>query len=272
MKLFKGSAKKPFMKATIVIPARMGSTRFPGKPLALIKGTSLLERVWRIARAVNGVDNIIIATDHQDIADCAEGFGADVAMTSSTCKTGSDRVAEAISGMDNSGAVIFSLQGDSVLTPPWIIEDVLKIMRLEPEAAIATPAVRLSGESLKGFVAEKKKGSTTGTCVVTDLDGFALYFSKTLLPFYRDGNPREILRHIGLYAYRYDTLLKFKDLPQGNLEQVEKLEQLRALENGIKVRVVEVDYRNRTPASVDCPEDITLVEQIIDKEGELLNT
>ena len=256
----------------IVIPVRMASTRFPGKPLAKIAGLSMIERVWRIACAVEGADSVLIATDSQEIEKHAAGFGAEVVITSSSCRTGSDRVAMAVREIVDKPDIVFSLQGDAVLTPPWIVEAVLAELKRDAGVEIATPAVRLRDSALDEYVQRKAAGSTTGTNVVFDNDRNALYFSKALIPFNREQNweAGEIYQHIGLYGYRLAVLERFCQLPPGRLENIEKLEQLRALENGIGIRVVEVDYRGRTPASVDRPEDVALVEDIISREGEIL--
>lgn len=249
---------------TIVIPARMASTRFPKKPMALIAGMSMLERVWRIAQAVPEAKQVLIATDDPVLKVFAEEFGANVIMTSPDCLTGTDRVAEVAREMGEEG-IYFSLQGDAPITPPWVIGEVLKAMIDDPNVQIATPAVRLEGKVLEEFAETKKRGSSTGTSVVFDKNRNALYFSKSLIPF-----RGPVYRHIGLYGYRADVLQKLNELPEGPFEKAEMLEQLRALENGIDIRVVEVDYRGRTHGSVDRPEDIAFVEKIIAEEGELL--
>ncbi|MGE3953819.1 MAG: 3-deoxy-manno-octulosonate cytidylyltransferase [Parachlamydiales bacterium] len=250
----------------IVIPARMGSTRFPNKPLAKIKGVAMVERVWRIGRAAGA--QVVVATDDAELAHFAKGFGAEVVMTHPTHKTGSDRAAEVADHFPDA-AVILVLQGDAPLTPPWVVKALLDEMERHPNVEVATPAVRLTGEAKVAFIQSKREGSSTGTTVVFDLNRDALYFSKALLPFSRKGEP-EIFRHIGLYAYRREALLRLTRLPQSPLEKTEGLEQLRALENGIPIRIVEVDYRGRTHGSVDRPEDIATVEEIIEREGELV--
>jgi 3-deoxy-manno-octulosonate cytidylyltransferase (CMP-KDO synthetase) len=253
----------------IVIPARMASTRFPNKPLAPILGEPMIKRVWRIAKSVEGADEVIIATDDPLLKDFAEGFGASVVMTSPDCLTGTDRVAE-IARLMPQCELFFNLQGDAVLTPPWVIGEVLKGILDDPEVEIATPAVLLEGQAKIDFISSKRGGSTSGTCVVFDRKGNALYFSKGLIPLSRDGTG-PIYRHIGLYAYKRETLLRFTQLKESPLEKAEKLEPLRALENGISIRVVPVDYRGRTHGSVDRPEDVLFVESIIQREGELLS-
>lgn len=257
--------------ALIVIPARMASTRFPNKPMALIAGKTMIERVWAIGKAVGRAHEVVIATDDEQLRNFALGFGAKVLMTSPACPTGTDRVAEASLKLDHH-TIFFSLQGDAVLTPPWVINAVLEAMLKDPSIQMATPAVRLKGKALSDFVASKRGGNSSGTTVVFDKLGNALYFSKALIPFDRnENNPdRPIFRHIGLYGYRMQTLQQLNQLPEGPLERSEKLEQLRALENGIPIRVVEVDYRGRTHGSVDRPEDVRFIEEVIAHEGELL--
>ncbi len=256
--------------SVIVIPARMASSRFPGKPMVEIAGTSLLERVWRIAKAVGSADAVVIATDNQEIRQHAQSFSADVVMTSKQCKTGTDRVAEAVQQLEQDYSIIFNLQGDAVLTPPWIIGSVIKLLKSNPLYQLATPAVILQGQQKLDFIATKKTGSSSGTSVVFSKSKRALYFSKTLLPYARGKAEQTIYRHIGLYGYRKQCLLQLTALEQTPLEQTEQLEQLRALENDIDIYVELVDYQGRTHGSVDNPSDIAVVEAIIQQEGELV--
>lgn len=255
----------------IVIPARLGSTRFPGKPLVKIMGRTLLERVWRIAMASKCAQKVLIATDSEEIANEADRVGAEAILTSSDCRTGTDRVSQALECSQISAEYIINLQGDAVLTPPWIIDDVAEQMWRDPTVKLASPMVKLTGESLKSMVEAKRLGSTSGTLVVCDRFRNALYFSKTLIPHVRSGHELDHARflHIGLYGYRRSVLKEFCNLAEGELEKLEKLEQLRALENGIPIRMVEVDLRNRSLASVDCPDDALRAEAIIRREGEL---
>lgn len=255
----------------IVIPCRMGSSRFPAKPLALIKGRMLMERVWRIAKVSCPHGRVILATDSEKIKQAALGFGAEVMLTSSTCLTGTDRVAETLSRVPEYYGIIVNLQGDAPLIPPWIIRQMIDEMQRDPSVQLATPIVRLEGRRALDLFAQKKNGSTSGTLVTFDKKRNALYFSKGVIPYPRDGidSLSRLYLHIGLYAYRATTLKHLSALEEGQFEKVEKLEQLRALENGIPIRVVEVDLRGRTLASVDSPDDVKFVEAIIDREGEL---
>jgi len=257
-------------KATVVIPARIGSSRFPRKPLAKIAGMMMIERVWRIGQAVSNAERVLIATDSPEIESAAKAFGAEVVMTDEDCRTGTDRVQQAVSKISDDSEIVLSFQGDAVLTPPKILEDLIASIASCPSCQIATPANKLVGQELDDFVGRKKKGSSSGTLVVFDKDRKALYFSKGLIPNPRDSNYREVYQHIGIYAYRKEALSKFVSLPDGRLEQIEKLEQLRALENGMEIQIVEVNLKDRTIASVDNPEDVQIVEAIISKEGELL--
>ncbi|MAJ62925.1 MAG: 3-deoxy-manno-octulosonate cytidylyltransferase [Alphaproteobacteria bacterium] len=257
----------------IIIPARYGSSRFPGKPMAPIAGVPMLERVWRIARAVPHVGQVIVATDDQRIVDLVTGFGGYAVMTPESCRNGTERSLAAINQMADKPDIILNLQGDAVLTPPWILEALVNAMLANPDLPMATPATRMSAAQVDDLVASKADGQVGGTTVTFDYTGRALYFSKRVIPFIRgthDAPP--VYRHIGLYAYRQATLERLCQLQPGPLETVEQLEQLRALENGIPIQVVTVDYRGRTHWSVDAPDDVTMVEKLIAEEGELVET
>jgi 3-deoxy-manno-octulosonate cytidylyltransferase (CMP-KDO synthetase) len=267
------------MSVVIVIPARYGSTRFPGKPLAPILGKSLLERTWSIARAVHGVDAVYVATDDERIARHATGFGAQVVMTAETCTNGTERCLSALQIRKEKPDIVINLQGDAVLTPPQVIEPLVRALVEYPEIEIATNATRLTVEVYEKLAQQKSAGQAGGTLVTFDQSGKALYFSKTIIPFvrnideYRDGKrPLPVFRHIGLYGYRFQALERLASLKPTPLEQIEGLEQLRALENGMHIQVIEVDYEGRTHWSVDSPEDAELVTKIILTEGELLAT
>jgi 3-deoxy-manno-octulosonate cytidylyltransferase (CMP-KDO synthetase) len=256
-------------KSVIVIPARYGSMRLPGKPLALISGSSLLFRTWSIARSVNNVDEVYIATDDERIEQHALAFDAKVIMTK-PCETGTDRVYDAITHLKIKPEVIINLQGDAVLTPPWVIQSLVDTMIASPEVELGTLATKMTPEQYQLIVNSKKNGEVGGTTVVFDLKQNALYFSKTIIPFMRAKSDAGAYRHIGLYGFRYATLEKYINLPQSPLELTEGLEQLRALENGIPIRIVVVDYQGRTHWAVDSQDDIIMVEKIISAEGELV--
>lgn len=260
----------------IIIPSRYGSTRLMGKPLESISGQSMIHRVWSIANAVAGVEFVFVATDDMRIADHVRGFGGAVVMTPSTCENGTERVLAATGMLRSPPSIVVNLQGDAVLTPPWVIEALVHEMRRDTSVGMATIAVRMDQQQYALLVEAKSLGEVGGTTVVFDRARNALYFSKSPIPFVRrdDGvSPPEefpVFRHVGLYGYRLETLHRLSTLSPGPLERAEKLEQLRALEHGIPIRIVEVDYRGRTHWAVDSREDLVRVEEIIKREGELV--
>jgi 3-deoxy-manno-octulosonate cytidylyltransferase (CMP-KDO synthetase) len=258
------------MKTAIIIPARYGSSRFPGKPLYPVLGVSLIERVWRIAKAIDRPTTIIVATENQRVYEVVKGFGGQAVMTSENCTNGTERTAEALIQANIKPDIIINLQGDAILTPPWVLESMIDVMNADPNAEIVTPAVRLEGSELSEFIKLKKVTPSSGTTVVFDKEHYALYFSKNILPYVRNAGHSNIHRHIGLYAFRMNSLINYTSLPQTPLEMTEGLEQLRALENGIKIKVAIVDYRGRSHGSIDSPDDVNFIENIILREGELV--
>jgi 3-deoxy-manno-octulosonate cytidylyltransferase (CMP-KDO synthetase) len=166
--------------------------------------------------------------------------------------------------------IVINLQGDALLTPPWVLEALIDEMTRDATPDIVTPAVKLEGASLDEFLRQKQITPASGTTAVFDLKHNALYFSKRVIPFARKSGHAGINRHIGLYGYRKASLARYVSLPATPLELTEGLEQLRALEHGMTVRVVLVDYRGRTHWSVDAPEDVQAAEDIIRREGELV--
>jgi 3-deoxy-manno-octulosonate cytidylyltransferase (CMP-KDO synthetase) len=234
----------------------------------------MIHRVWSLAKAAAGVTAVYVATDDDRIASHIRAFGGEAVITPSECVDGTERVLWAARALPTPPAIVINLQGDAVLTPPWVIE-AIEEMQSDPAVELATPAVRMNRRSYEALRAAKQAGEVGGTTVTFDKRHNALYFSKSVIPFVRadgkdDGASLPIFRHIGLYAYRFETLFRCVTMEPGPLERAEKLEQLRALENGIPVRVVEVDYRGRTHWAVDSPEDLVRVEEIIRAEGELL--
>ncbi len=261
------------MSAIIVIPARYGSTRLPGKPLAMIAGKTLLHRIWSIAMAVQKVDGVYIATDDERIKAHAESFGAQVIMTPEDIPNGTERAYHAAASLPQTPEIVLNLQGDAVLTPPWVIQALIDYMHADPSVEFATTAVRMTLEHYQQMRQSKQKGAVGGTTVVFDKKQNALYFSKSMIPFMRqipENGLLPIFRHIGLYVYRYATLKQYLALPATELELLEGLEQLRALEHGIPIKVVQVDYRGRSHCAIDSQADIDYVETVIAKEGELI--
>jgi len=270
------------VRTVVVIPSRFGSTRFPGKPLAPVAGRSLLERVWRIARAVDGVERVLVATDDDRIANHGRSFGAEVALTPKSCRNGTERAEAALAALDFEPDAVINLQGDAVLTPPWVVQAVVDGLRADLDATsqevsnarrradIVTPATVLDEAAIARLAAAKAAGEVGGTTVTVDRAGFALYFSKAIIPFRRDPTQAPVRKHIGLYGFRREALARIVALPPTPLELAEGLEQLRALEHGLGVRVVEVDLRGRTTLAIDAPEDVARVEAAIAAEGELV--
>lgn len=260
------------MRAIIVIPARFGSTRLPGKPLVKISGKSLLQRTWSIAQAVTQVDQVLVASDDDRILQHVQTFGGEAVLTAESCKNGTERVWQAVNSINPQPEIIINLQGDAVLTPPWVIQALLDTLLQDPSIGFATPATQMTVDQYTQMVDSKMHGAVGGTTVVFDNQHNALYFSKRVIPFLRDTTKTHLplYRHIGLYAYRYPVLQRYLTLNPGPLEQVEGLEQLRALENGMPIKVVPVNYQGRTHWAVDSPEDVLIVERIIAQEGELV--
>jgi 3-deoxy-manno-octulosonate cytidylyltransferase (CMP-KDO synthetase) len=262
------------MDVGIVIPARFGSKRLPGKPMVQIAGRSLLHRVWTIANAVKGVSAVYVTTDDQRVADHAAAFGATAILTSADCATGTDRVHQAMQAIANPPDAVINLQGDAVLTPPWVVEALVSAFHQDAAVGMVTAAVRCTWDQYHELEALKAKSPSSGTLVTMDKFGRALYFSKAIIPYLRnrDIDPPPVHRHIGIYGYSLAVLDQLSALPQSPLESAEQLEQLRALENGIPIRVEVVDYRGRTHGSVDSPADIPFVESVIAREGELVES
>lgn len=256
----------------VVIPARYGSTRFPGKPLTKVRGRVMIERVWRIACAAVGADNVFVATDDQRIVDGVASFGGQAVMTPAECENGTERVLAAVKSLGRSPEVIVNLQGDALLTPPWFIEALVEEMRRDTTCLYATPAVSVSKDQYNEIVKSKASNPFSGTFVTFDFNWNALYFSKQIIPALRYPPTADlpVYQHIGMYAYRLSSLERYLTLKPGVLERVEGLEQLRVLENSLSMRVVCVDFRGRSAWAIDAPEDVRIVESIIDREGELL--
>jgi 3-deoxy-manno-octulosonate cytidylyltransferase (CMP-KDO synthetase) len=245
------------MRVLALIPARFGSTRFPGKALADIWGKPLIQRVYEQARLVQGLHAIQVATDDTRIKDVVEGFGGQAVMTRSDHPSGSDRLAEAaqILGLDRRDVVI-NIQGDQPVFPPLLIGQMTADLAQDAAALMVTPARRLADPELARNPNVVK--------VVFDYRGRALYFSRSPLPYWRDGARPYFYKHIGMYAYRVEFLQKFVRLSPGRWEQAEKLEQLRALEHGYPIHVVETD---EDTLEVDTPEDLVRVEEYLRGKG-----
>jgi 3-deoxy-manno-octulosonate cytidylyltransferase (CMP-KDO synthetase) len=261
------------MTAVIIIPARYASTRYPAKPLVNVAGKSMIQRVWEIGSRVKNADAVYVSTDDDRIADHARSFGAEVIMTSDLCENGTARVAEAVATLPEQPDIAVNLQGDAPLTPPWFVEDLISAMEQDTTCQMATPGLKLTPAMYRLFKEDRKNDRIGGTTLVFDKQKNALFFSKEVIPYL----PPEALgwaevpayHHVGLYAYRPALLKKYTTWKAGPLEQVEKLEQLRVLEHGEKIKIVVVEDRGRSFWEINNPEDVPRVEKIIQDEGEL---
>lgn len=263
-------------RAAIIIPARYASSRFPGKPLAVLKGASgqartLLERTIMAGRKVDGISSIHVATDDRRIAAEAERLGAAVVMTAESCRNGTERVAEAVATLKLDADIFINLQGDAPLTPPWFVSDVLAAMIVNPEAQVATPVLRCDAEALENFMADRKAGRVGATTVVTNALGNAMYFSKEVIP-YTDGRSVvdgvvPVFHHVGLYAYRREALNAYAGFAPMPLEKLEGLEQLRFLEMGWPIKAVEVEARGHSFWELNNPQDVPLIESYLARMG-----
>lgn len=241
------------MKVVAFIPARYGSTRLNGKPLVNICGKPMVQWVCEKARAARLVNDVTVATDDERIMRAVRDFGGKAVMTSPAHTSGTDRVAEAVRGTH--ADIIVNVQGDEPLIEPRLIDQAVSPMLDDPDLKLCTLKTRIRDE--------EEYRNPNAVKVVTDKDGFALYFSRSPLPHYRtpfNEAAHPAYKHIGLYVYRRDFLVEFSSLKPTPLEQSEHLEQLRALENGFRIKVVETDYN---PVSVDTPEDLERVRALM---------
>jgi len=236
-------------KAAGIIPARWGSTRFPGKPLYLIAGKPLLRHVWERCRRAKKLDSVIIATDDLRIVNAASDWGAEVALTASRHQSGTDRVAE-VAKKGKEFAYIINIQGDEPLVDPRLIDKLIEKLRSDRKVDIVTAA--------HAFEDAAEASSPHQVKVVVDLMGRALYFSRTAIPYPHNVSQIRYLRHQGIYGFRRETLLQFVKWKPTLLERAESLEQLRALENGVSVHVLVT--KDGSPG-VDTPEDAIALER-----------
>ncbi|MFG6079119.1 3-deoxy-manno-octulosonate cytidylyltransferase [Paracoccus litorisediminis] len=264
------------MSVVIVIPARHASTRYPGKPLVELRGAtgeglSLIRRSWEAACAVEGVDRVIVATDDSRIRDHAAGFGAEVAMTSPEARNGTERCAEAVANLGLTHDIVVNLQGDAPLTPSWFVEELVRGLREDPGADVATPVLRCSGAMRSELIADRVAGRVGGTTAVFGHDRRGLYFSKEVIPFaaaeFGPNDPTPVFHHVGVYAYRPEALAEYPTWDEGRLEALEGLEQLRFLERGRKILCVEVEARGREFWELNNPSDVEKLEAMMQRMG-----
>jgi 3-deoxy-manno-octulosonate cytidylyltransferase (CMP-KDO synthetase) len=240
-------------KVVIVIPARYGSTRLPGKPLVSLVGKPMIQRVYERAKLARRASQVIVATDDERIVKAVEGFGGEARMTRADHRTGTERVAEVAAHV--AGDIFVNVQGDEPLLDPAAVDTAVDSLLEEPAAAISTVATPIKRP------ADIMDPNVVKT--VLDFDGNALYFSRAPIPWVRDTASKTLVRHLkhlGLYVFQREALLEYPTLPQGDAERVEQLEQLRWMENGWKIRVAEVPH---DAVSVDVPEDVARVEKLL---------
>ncbi len=242
-------------KVIVVIPARYASTRLPGKPLVPLAGKPMVQHVYERVKRAQTVHRVMVATDDQRIMDAVTAFGGEARMTRSDHRTGTERIAEV--AVHEAGDVFVNVQGDEPLIDPVAIDTAVGALLEEPQAQISTVAtlIRHAGDIMDPNVVK----------TVLDFDGNALYFSRAPIPWIRDTQQKvhvNYWKHLGLYVFQREALLEFPTLPQGELEKIEQLEQLRWLENGWNIRVAEVAH---DAVSVDVPEDVARVEKLMQK-------
>jgi 3-deoxy-manno-octulosonate cytidylyltransferase (CMP-KDO synthetase) len=263
------------MNAVILIPARYQSSRYPGKPLAPVKGASgvakpLIQRSVEAARRVKGVSGVFVVTDDERIADACAPSRVGVIMTSPECRNGTERCAEALDQLHEPDVVI-NLQGDALLTPPGFVESLIARLESDRDALVATPAMRLRSDEVRALQAEEAAGRVGGTTVVCDSRGQALYFSKRLIPHLPAGTldaaMSPVRLHVGVYAYRPEALERYVATPVSEVETLEGLEQLRFLVAGIPIAVAEVETPAFALRELNNPEDVAPIEQALAEAG-----
>jgi 3-deoxy-manno-octulosonate cytidylyltransferase (CMP-KDO synthetase) len=238
---------------SVCIPARQGSSRFPGKPLAKLAGKPLIQHVYEAAKLVPQVEQIMVVTDHEAILQTVKDFGGEVCLVTESCRTGTDRVGKIASQL--SSDIVVNLQADEVLLHPGLLSDLIQPF-LRSNSGMGTLKRKLSPQD--------DRGNPSIVKVVTDQQGRALYFSRSAVPCWRDGVPPDMLdatwMHLGIYIFQKAALQQFCELPSGVLEEAEKLEQLRALEHGMPIMVWETEHGS---LRIDTPEDLALAESFL---------
>ena len=238
------------MKTAVIIPARMGSMRFPGKVLADLGGKPVIQHVWENAMR-SKADSVTVAADDPRVEQAVKAFGGHVVMTKPSHPSGSDRVWEA--AQSNDAELIVNVQGDEPFLPHEVIDDLIDAMHGPDAPAMGTVVLPCSRADIAANPNLPK--------VVLTTDDYALYFSRSMIPYLREGGEEtEVYRHWGIYAYRRETLAKFVSLPEGRLERCEKLEQLRALENGIRIKVIKTSFDS---IGIDTPDDLVRAQDFL---------
>ncbi|MBA4760688.1 MAG: 3-deoxy-manno-octulosonate cytidylyltransferase [Sphingomonas sp.] len=258
------SSDAPPPRVLLVVPARYASQRFPGKPLAALRGGDgvikpLVQWSWEAAMAVRDRADIVVATDDARIADTVRGFGGAVAMTAPDLRNGTERCAALLDQRDEDPDLVINLQGDSPLVPRAALDALIDAWVAAP-ASVLTPWIACDSALGGQLIADHQAGRVGGTTVVADRSGQALYFSKRPIPY----GPGEGLKlHLGLYAYTPAALRNYAALPPGPLETAEGLEQLRFLEHGVPVKLIEIARPEHGFWEVNNPEDVALVERTL---------
>ncbi len=242
------------MDAIGIIPARYGSTRFEGKVLKDLCGKPVIQHVYERAKKAKTLDDLIIAADDDRIIKVVEGFGGKVVFTSKSHSTGTDRLTEVVNEIDV--RIVVNIQGDEPLINPLVIDDLVRTMQDDSEIVMATVVKKSHSE-------EEFRSPDVVKAIVSD-QNYALYFSRSPIPiFLKPGPENYFYKHIGIYAYNKDFLFTFKKLPVSYLEANERLEQLRALENGYRIKAIETKFET---VGVDTPQDLELAKEILEKE------
>lgn len=245
----------------IIIPARYGSTRLPAKPLIKLGGKPMIQHVYERALRARLAGRVIVATDDSRIADAVRGFGGEVVITPEAARSGSDRVAMVARNMAGTD-VIVNLQGDEPLIAPQMIDEVAEPLLLAPEIRVGTLVRKIENAD--------EVTNPSVVKVVIDPDQFAIYFSRSPIPYFRDaadsphGLRRTYYKHFGLYAFRRDFLLEFASWPSSKLEQIEQLEQLRVIEKGIRIKTTITEYES---IPVDTAEDVDRVQTLLREQS-----
>lgn len=245
------------MKTAVIIPARMGSMRFPGKVLADLGGKPVIQHVWENAMR-SKADSVTIAADDPRVEQAVKAFGGSVVMTKPSHPSGSDRVWEAAQSTD--AELIVNVQGDEPFLPHEVIDDLIDAMHGPDAPAMGTVVLPCSRADIAANPNLPK--------VVLTSDDYALYFSRSMIPYLREGGEETVVyRHWGIYAYRRETLAKFVSLPEGRLERCEKLEQLRALENGIRIKVIRTSFDS---IGIDTPDDLVRAQEFLARKSKTI--
>ncbi len=240
-------------KTAIIIPARYGSKRLQGKPLLKVCDKPIIQWVWEKAIQVKSADIVIIATDNKEIYDCAKSFGANVEMTSEHHKCGSDRIVEVAEKYPELSYII-NLQGDEPMINTSCVEEVIKLLKEDNNADISTLVSEIKNEDVDDPNMVK---------CVKDINGYAMYFSRSKIPYERNMGITKFYKHIGIYGYKREALFKMTKFPQPEIEQAESLEQLRALYNGMKIKTSVVEYN---AIGIDTIEDFNAFKKLVESK------